>query len=542
MVTKTALRAALLALIALLLAACGGTAAPQPTTGAAPTTAPAAKPTEAPKTAATTAPAAATTAPAAKATEAPKAAAPTTAPAAQKPALSGKLQFYPQGYYNPQSRPDAAKVVEAVVADYQKLNPNVQIELVPQIGDDSQYRQFLLTRLSAGQAPNITWEQYSDRNNEKDDVWVRLDEYLDKPNPYVPAGQPGSAKWRDQFPDYVLAQTRGGNGHWYEIAMDWVETGLFYNKDVFKKVGIEPKWKNLTEFVNDCQKIRAAGIDPLGVFITPESNTYQWLDDVLFSSAFGDIGPQWYIEKYNIPGRSFRRLNPEETAKAIQDGKLKVDDPRFDVYLKLVKQVSDACLMKGFAGGLTRPDMVRLFSEGKLAMTWLVTADVPGLKDAKFDYGLTYLPPITKAENPYSVNETQSYRVGGPSGPAQYGITQATAKAGLLEEAIDFLQFWSAPQNFQKVYDSYPIQVPMVAGVKPSEISQSFQFVAAMPERLIGDPIARLTPQFGTQHNRLFQQYMLGEIDAAALKQQYGPLLQSGLQGACANNKWEWCK
>ncbi len=516
--TKIAVAVAVFTVMSLLLTACGAatpTAAPVPTK----------------------APAAATSAPA-------PTAAPTVAPAPQKVVLSGKLQFYPQNYYNPQASPDAAKVIEQVVADYTKANPNVQIELVPLIGDTTQYRQYLLTRLAAGQAPNITWEQYSDRNAEKDDVWVRLDDYLDKPNPYIPAGQPGSVRWRDQFPDYVLAQTRGGNGHWYEIALDWVETGLFYNKDIMKKAGVDPtSWKNLTAMINDCGKLRTAGYDPVGLFLTPSGGTYQWLDDIMFASAFGDIGPQWYLEKYNIPGRTFRRLNPEETSKAIQDGKLTVSDPRFDVYLKLIKQFGDACLMKGFAGNLTNADMKRLFVEGKLATVWMVTADAADLKtQVNFDYGLTYLPPITKAENQYSVNETQSYRVGGPSGPAQYGITQATAKAGLLEEAIDFLQYWSSPQVFQKVYDSYPVQVPVVAGVQASEVAKQFQFVAAMPERLIGDPSARLTPQFGTEHLRLFQQYLLGTMDAATLKQQYGPLLQDGLKGACTTNKWDWCK
>lgn len=458
-------------------------------------------------------------------------------------ALSGQLQFYPQNYYNPEARPEAAQVVEEVVADYMAQNPGVEIELVPLVGDTAQYRQFLLTRLAAGQAPNITWEQYSDRNAERDEVWVRLDEYLDQPNPYVAEGEPGSEQWRDLFPDYVLAQIRGGDGHWYEIAMDWVETGLFYNKDVFAQAGVEADWGNLTEFMDDCRVLRDSGVEPVGVFITPEFSTYAWLDDIFFSSAFADVGPGWYLEKYNVPGRDFRRLNPEETAKAIHDGKLTVDDPRFDVYLKLVKDFADACLMEGFAGGLTNADMKRLFVEGELAMVWLATADAADLtNEANFEFGLTYLPPITKAENEFAVHEDSSYRVGGPSGPAQWGITKATADAGLLEEAIDFLHFWSAPQNFQKVYDSYPIQVPMVAGVTPSEIAQQFEFVAAMPERLIGDPIARLTPEFGTQHNRLFQQYMLGEISAEELKAQYGPLLQEGMAGACSNNQWEWCE
>lgn len=35
------------------------------------------------------------------------------------------------------------------------------------------------------------------------DYYVVLDEYLEKPNPYVKAGQPGSVHWKDMFYDYV---------------------------------------------------------------------------------------------------------------------------------------------------------------------------------------------------------------------------------------------------------------------------------------------------------------------------------------------------
>lgn len=465
-----------------------------------------------------------------------------SASASGESGLSGTISFYPQAYYNAEANPDAAKVVEQVVADYTAQKPDVKVELVPYVGDSNTYRPWLLTRLAAGEAPNITWEQYSDRNAEGAEVWVDLTDYFEQPNPYIEAGQPGSERWADSFPDYVLAQTRGGDGRWYEVALDWVETGLFYNKEVFATAGIEADWANMNEFMADCGVLRAAGIDPVGVFITPEWSTYQWLDDIFFSSAFSDVGTEWYLEKYNIPGREFRRLNPEEFAKAVHDGKVSVTNERFDVYLNLVKQFTDACIMQGFAGGVTLPDVQRMFVEGKVAMVWLTTGSATALAtDVKFDYGLTYFPPISTDLNPHEIHTTSSYRVGGPSGSAQWGITKATADAGLLDEAIDFLHFWSAPQNFGLVYKSYPANVPMVAGVAPSEISQQFQFVASLPERLVGDPIARLTPQFGTEHNRLFQQFMLGEIDAETLKAQYQPLLEQGAADACADKKWDWC-
>jgi ABC-type glycerol-3-phosphate transport system substrate-binding protein len=462
---------------------------------------------------------------------------------AQDAELNGTIQFYPQQYYAPEARPEAAKAVEELFAEYMETHPGVTVELVPYISSSDEYRTWLLTRLAAGEAPNITWEQYSDRNNEGADVWVPLTEYFEMPNPYVPEGQPGHDRWGDLFAENVLAQTRSGDGNWYQVSMDWVETGLFYNKELLSQAGVEPDWANWTEFIQDCEVLRSAGIEPVGVFMTPEWSTYQWLDDLFMSAAFGDIGTGWYLDKYDVPGRDFRMLKEEEFSKAILDGNLSVNDERFDKYLEITKQFADSCLMEGFAGGVTYPDMVRLFVEGQVATAWLGSWSASQLQnEIQFDYGLTYLPPITTEDgNPYAVFEDTSFRVGGPSSAGQYGITKATADAGLLEEAIDVLMFWTAPQNFQRAYDAFSDFVPMIAGVEPSEISLQFQFVAAMPERIIGDPIGRLTPKYGTEHNRLFQQFMLGEITAEELKAEYQPLLEEGAAEMCQSQNWDWC-
>jgi ABC-type glycerol-3-phosphate transport system substrate-binding protein len=115
-------------------------------------------------------------------------------------ALSGTVTLYPENYYNPDLYPEAAAEVEALMAEYQELHPDVTVELVPQVPTGTNYVTWLTTRLAAGQAPNIAWQQFYDRNREGSDVWVPLNEYLEQPNPYVPAGQPGSERWGRPLP------------------------------------------------------------------------------------------------------------------------------------------------------------------------------------------------------------------------------------------------------------------------------------------------------------------------------------------------------
>lgn len=455
--------------------------------------------------------------------------------------LSGTITVYPQGYYAPDQNPEAAAIIEQIAADYMALNPGVTVELVPQVPTGTDYRAWLTTRLAAGQAPNISWEQFYDRNREADEFWVPLTDFLEMPNKYIEAGQPGSERWMDSFPEFVMAQTRAGDGNWYQVSLDWVETGLYINNTVMEQNGLDASWEGWNDFLADCETLRAAGVEPVGVFMTPEWSTYQWLDDIFSSVAFGQLAPNWYLPQYSSEYLPWRQLVTEELAKAVHDGAFHVNLPEFDFYLQITKDFADKCMVEGFAGIANYDEMMRLFIEGRVAMAWLGSwSSVQLSEEIPFDFSVTYLPAFTAEENPFLAHES-SYRVGGPSSRGQYGITQATVDAGLIEEAIDFLMYWSSPAVFQKVYDSSPDLIPMVNGVQPTEAALGFQFVAAMPERAFTDPIGRLTAEFGTEHNRLFQQFMLGEITAEQLKAEYQSILEKAAADLCAEQNYEWC-
>ncbi len=220
-----------------------------------------------------------------------------------------------------------------------------------------------------------------------------------------------------------------------------------------------------------------------------------------------------------------------------------MNDERFDVYLDQTKEFADNCLVESFAGITNYDDLLRLFVEGEVAVAWLgVWSSTVLAEDLNFDSTVTYLPPITSADQPFSIFEDTSFRVSGPSSLGQLGITQQTVDAGLFEEALDFLMWWTSPQVYQRVYDSHPVFVPMVAGTVGSEIANSFQFIAAKPERLFTDSQGRLTPEFGTEHNRLFQQFMLGEIDADTLKSRIQEIMDQAVDDLCLEQDWEFCQ
>ena len=148
--TTTYLALMMLAVVGMLLAACGGAAAP----AAAPTTAPAAKaaaPTEAPKAAAPTA------APAAKATEAPKAAAATAAPAAKateapKAAAAPSFKGAPIKLWHGWTGAEA-DTLATVVKAFETANPGAKVELLAVPFD--QLKNKFTTEASTGGGPDL---------------------------------------------------------------------------------------------------------------------------------------------------------------------------------------------------------------------------------------------------------------------------------------------------------------------------------------------------------------------------------------------------
>ncbi len=461
---------------------------------------------------------------------------------AQDEELSGTLTVFLQTYYNPATNAETAQISEEIASEYESLHPGVDIQLVPDLPAGQDYETFLAARFSADEAPDIMWQQFATRNLRGDTWWVPLNEFFEMPNPYIEADIAGSERWADSFPDFVQAQTRAADGNWYQVSLDWVETGLYYNKDLFEQAGVDPEsWTNWSDFITDMQTIReTTGADPLGMFMRQQGwSNWWWADDIMLTVAWADMADQFYMEKYNDPNRPWRQLNPEEIAKAIIEGTLNAEDPRMDTYLQMSRDFVGLFPID-YAGIASLDDIDPLFFSGQVASVWTGTwKNKPFLEQIPFEYGITYLPPITADDAPGG--QGTAYRVGGPSSAGQYGIAQSAAEGGRLNLAVDFLMFLSAPQNFGRIAESFGGFVPMVAGTEAGEVMQGFAEVAALPERLFSDPDNRLTIESGDAWSQAMQAYFLGSADEAATKARLQEIWEEGAAAVCAAQEYDWC-
>ena len=523
----------LLFALSLVMAACGdntATTAPATTAASAATTA---------AGAATTAAGAATTA-AASTTAAAGAA--TTAAASGGKKVSGEISVYLKAYYDPTADKETADLMTSIAKEYETAHPGTKINLVAAVPAGTDLEAWLAARMAANQSPDIMWQQFGTRNQRASTWWVPLNQYLNAPNPYIAAGTPGHDKWSDSLPDYVLSQTKAADGNWYQVSLDWVETGLYYNKDLFAKAGVDPtSWKSWGEFVTDMQKVKSAtNVNPLGMFIAQQGwSNWWWVDDMLLTANWADKANDFYLDKYKTADAT-RQLNPEEVAKAIIDGKLNATDARMDNYLKMSKDYYS--LLPSDANSIPNLDELDpLFYTGKVASVWTGTwKNKPYEKNIPFNYGVAYLPPFTKADAPGATGS--AYRVGGPSSAGQYGIAQSAVKAGKLDLALDFLQFISAPQNFGRLAQTFGGYIPMVKGSQTGQVMQGFTKISQLPERLFNDPDNRLSVESGNQWSQAMQAFFLGQTDVAATKTKLQEIWMNGAKQLCTTQKYDWCK
>lgn len=141
---------------------------------------------------------------------------------------------------------------DAITAKY----PNITFDI--QAMAYAQYTGLLKTKISAGDAPDI--------------IFGKPREFME----LVKAGQimdiSGQAFLKN-VSELVLEETTV-DGKNYAVPIDIQATGVFYNKEMFEKQGLKAP-ATFTEFINACEKFKAAGIVPLshGYKNTNQPNT-----------------------------------------------------------------------------------------------------------------------------------------------------------------------------------------------------------------------------------------------------------------------------
>ncbi len=328
--------------------------------------------------------------------------------------------------------------------------------------------EWLKTQLLAGIAPEILSMNAEIAWPDVGKGWyVPLDEFIERPNPYVP----GNERWLDMFTNQALAGAkRAPDGKLYCIPLDIVETGIFYNKTLLGELGVEElrfdTWQDMLDVFG---KVKEAGIGGLTSDLNLASD---WGQDIIFELLYHDILPQMDLipSRPDAEGYLGHYLEPAEFGFLFTKGFFTRRDPRWREMNRLLRE------WRGYwARELKNTDPIRLFLTRRVAFYWAGSWFIRRMATdpyIDFDWGIAYVPTITRATSRYGPG-TPSTVIGGAA--VQLHVTNSALLNGNLEECIDFLMYLSAPRNIERLAAESLMYIPNINGAKMDERLAPFQ-------------------------------------------------------------------
>ncbi len=421
--------------------------------------------------------------------------------------------------------PVVNRAAQELADEFNRMYPNVTIEWVRDKGAFGDWAQWMVTQITAGTAPHITFMQgstYSDRG-----WFIPLDDYLDQPNVYVE----GNEKWRDLFPSYLWNSymTSDANGSVVAIPVilyPGVATAYFYNKEIFDKVGVSIP-KNWEEYMDVCEKLTAAGYIAVGPWMqnrTPCVNCW----DIQFS-----LGPTFALtqkDKWDYDGDGVMSQN--ELLRAEYEGVFyaAANPAVMELYGQVKRKYQNA-----LEEGAANTDYDTLWKEGKVAMM----EDGVGRMvqenantERGFAYGMFAAPVADSATSEYAADV--EYEKGPYQPPIcnSFNIVKAAVegKPGEEEAAIRFLQWITTPENNSQLVLEFHGQV--LGAVKgcaiPPELNDWFQqdFPRTPQAQWVLGPTLEATNLM----SRYLEMWVWDYIDDATFIEKYDKALSDGIE------------
>lgn len=356
------------------------------------------------------------------ATDAPAAA--TNAPAVATDAPETEVAAEPVTitWWHISTKDPALSDWQKMADDYMAAHPNVKIEIT--VLENEAFKTKLTTVMQSGEVPDIfqSWGQGGMIEQVNAGLLKDITPDLDA----------NGGEWRNSLGALDAFAVDGKN---YGVPWDMGAVTFWYNKDLFAQAGIETVPTTWTEFLADCETLKAAGITPISV-------------------GEGDKWPGMHIWAYLVS----RIGGADAFAAAAATGDARTgtfeDEAFVQAGYELKKLVDGGYFQEGFLGA-THDEMNATFGNGKAAMElggqWSPSveaansADLVGVKNL----GMFSFPAVEGGKG--LVTDI----VGGGNGFA--------IGANAEPEAIDFVKYLTSLDN-QKVIAASNTGIPVAKG------------------------------------------------------------------------------
>jgi len=346
--------------------------------------------------------------------------------------------------------------MEQVGEAYERLHPgvDVKIQIVP--GDG--YVTWIRAAIAGGDqtAPDIFNINMTSGYFEAGKA-ISLKPYLQSVSPYT--GKP----WIDSFYPEYIEMSRSGTDY-PDVPLSFVDIGFFYNKDLFRKAGVEPP-TTWGELLDVCEKLQQTDVFPVGIAGDLDNywqGTVGWLVRVLCDAYYFEEVPDLMARQgdfaYDPETDGRFHMDPadpycdllvnipvERTIQAILDGKIRLDGPRMrEIYTRLR---DFARYWQPGYNGANFFSARQLFMTQRVAMLLAASPEVLAIEydmkdlppDSQFEWGIFRIPSIEDSR-------FVKIKTRGAGGPLPvYGIVRKTKEQ--QDRVADFLMYLFRPES-----------------------------------------------------------------------------------------------
>lgn len=410
------------------------------------------------------------------------------------PGVNYIIRMTPGAAYVPGTTPsgfgEPLQGFDIVARKFEELYPDTRIEFINvPIGPE-----FLVTQLTGGAAPDVITTNVEDIWSDLQKGWyIPLDGFLDEPNQFAEPGEPGSEQWWDSFKYQAITRGKAApDGKLYCIPLDMVETGIFYNKDLFEKLGIrEPEtW---AEYVEWQRRVKDEG--QYAPTLLSSWNFVTWGTDLVFDQLYYDILPGIDLKRIPAQEQYFEGyLDDSELAFLHTKGFFTPEDPRWREMFRLLKEWRQLS-----TDNISSTDFGRMFLREEGLSLWTACSFSTQLRlnpDVRFDWDVFY-PPSMTAETSEFATGAQMCVIGGvamqyiltnsavrdvppdPSLDPQRDLERRMRESQRLRRVIQWMQFVTSPENADLIVNESSLYLPNIAGVDPHPAFQVFEDILA---------------------------------------------------------------
>lgn len=221
---------------------------------------------------------------------------------------------------------------QTMADDYMAAHPNVTIEIT--VLENEAFKTKLTTVMQSGDPPDIFQSWGGGTFNQQVEAGLLKD---------ITADLEADPAWKDSFAPGALG-VYSYQGKNYGVPWDMGMVGFWYNKDLFEQAGIDAPPATWSEFLEDVQALKDAGITPISI-------------------GEGDKWPGMHFWNYLAT-----RICGQEKFEAAMARTGSFTDPCFvEAGVKLQELLALEPFQDGFLGA-THDEMQATFGNGKAAM------------------------------------------------------------------------------------------------------------------------------------------------------------------------------